>query len=327
MKNYKIILRSSGAVTQLPDSQKIFGALVTELSRMQGGEAATELVRNVYNREVHLALSNLFPLGFLPVPQDYIMEKLAERGSEEEKPGENLKELRAQIKERAYIREEQLSLILKEPGTCCTIYPFIRESSGQQLRASLERDGWGIEDLEKKLFTVPVTILREISGEGEGESSGQTVSEFCFYLQADSDRTVEPVVSTAEQMERTGRPLILGKRASQGLNKYYVNEIQCLEEKLADSDTGMYLNLGMLLPDQIDYKKSCLKLFTSERKPFSMPGGWNQIYPRWFISFISCGSVVALRNGIEHAGRCVWSKFGEDKNLVFGNAFLYPIDL
>ena len=255
------------------------------------------------------------------------MEKLAERGSEEEKPGENLKELRAQIKERAYIREEQLSLILKEPGTCCTIYPFIRESSGQQLRASLERDGWGIEDLEKKLFTVPVTILREISGEGEGESSGQTVSEFCFYLQADSDRTVEPVVSTAEQMERTGRPLILGKRASQGLNKYYVNEIQCLEEKLADSDTGMYLNLGMLLPDQIDYKKSCLKLFTSERKPFSMPGGWNQIYPRWFISFISCGSVVALRNGIEYAGRCVWSKFGEDKNLVFGNAFLYPIDL
>lgn len=42
MKNYKIILRSSGTVTQLPDSQKIFGAMVTELSRMQGGEAAAE---------------------------------------------------------------------------------------------------------------------------------------------------------------------------------------------------------------------------------------------------------------------------------------------
>ena len=72
--------------------------MVTELSRMQGGEAAAEFVRKVYNREAHLALSNLFPLGFLPVPQDYIMEKLAGRVSEEGKPGENLKQLRAQIK-------------------------------------------------------------------------------------------------------------------------------------------------------------------------------------------------------------------------------------
>ena len=327
MKNYKIILRSSGTVTQLPDSQKIFGAMVTELSRMQGGEAAAEFVRKVYNREAHLALSNLFPLGFLPVPQDYIMEKLAERVSEEKKPEENLKKLRAQIRERAYIREEKLNFILKNPSACCSVYPYIREVSGQQLRASLERGGWGIEDLEKKLFTVPVTILREISRDDESESRGRTVSEFCFYLQGDSGQTVEPLVSTAEQMKRTGRPLILGKRASQGLNKYYVDEIMCMEEELADSDKGVYLNLGMLLPDQIDYKESCLKLFTSERKPFSMPGGWNQTYPRWFISFISCGSVVALKNGIEHAGRCIWSKFGEDKNLVFGNAFLYPINL
>lgn len=113
MKNYKIILRSSGTVTQLPDSQKIFGAMVTELSRMQGGEAAAEFVRKVYNREAHLALSNLFPLGFLPVPQDYIMEKFAERLSEEKKPEENLKKLRAQIRERAYIREEKLNFILE----------------------------------------------------------------------------------------------------------------------------------------------------------------------------------------------------------------------
>ena len=327
MKNYKIILRSSGTVTQLPDSQKIFGAMVTELSRMQGGEAAAEFVRKVYNREAHLALSNLFPLGFLPVPQDYIMEKLSERVSEEKKPEENLKKLRAQIRERAYIREEKLNFILKNPSACCSVYPYIREVSGQQLRASLERGGWGIEDLEKKLFTVPVTILKEISRDDESESRGRTVSEFCFYLQGDSGQTVEPLVSTAEQMKRTGRPLILGKRASQGLNKYYVDEIMCMEEELADSDKGVYLNLGMLLPDQIDYKKSCLKLFTSERKPISMPGGWDQTYPRWFISFISCGSVVALKNGIEHAGRCIWSKFGEDKNLVFGNAFLYPINL
>ena len=56
MKNYKIVLRSSGPVTQLPDSQKIFGALVTELSRMQGEDAASEVVQSVYNRNIHFAL-------------------------------------------------------------------------------------------------------------------------------------------------------------------------------------------------------------------------------------------------------------------------------
>ena len=78
MKNYKIVLRSSGPVTQLPDSQKIFGALVTELSRMQGEDAASELVQSVYNRNIHFALSNLFPKGYLPVPQEYILGKIAE---------------------------------------------------------------------------------------------------------------------------------------------------------------------------------------------------------------------------------------------------------
>ena len=58
-----------------------------------------------------------------------------------------------------------------------------------------------------------------------------------------------------------------------------------------------------------------------------MPGGWNQTFPKWFISFIDCGSVITLQNRIEQAGECVWSPFGEGKNLVFGNAFLYPVEL
>ena len=36
MKNYKIVLRSSGPVTQLPDSQKIFGDCI----QVDGGRAA-----------------------------------------------------------------------------------------------------------------------------------------------------------------------------------------------------------------------------------------------------------------------------------------------
>ena len=79
MNNYKVVLKSTGAITQLPDSQKIFGALVTELSRIKGEEAASKLVKAVYEKRMHLALSNLLPLGFLPVPQDYIVEKICSK--------------------------------------------------------------------------------------------------------------------------------------------------------------------------------------------------------------------------------------------------------
>lgn len=324
MNNYKIVLKSAGAVTQLPDSQKIFGALVTGLSSMKGEKTASKLVEAVFERTIHLTLSNLLPLGFLPVPQTYIVEKIAETISEDE----DIKEKREQVKKRTYIKEDQLNIILKDPMSCCSIYPYIKEYSGQQLRASMERDGFGMEGLEKKLYTVPVTVLRKVNEEKDMESKTDPVSEFQFYLQGNDEQAVNDLLVVIEKMKQEKAPLILGKRASQGLNKYYISKIICLgQEDLADSNLGSYLNLGMLLPDQIDFENSYLKLFTSERRPFSMPGGWNQTFPKWFISFIVCGSVITLQNRIEQAGECVWSPFGEGKNLVFGNAFLYPVEL
>ena len=115
---------------------------------------------------------------------------------------DDLKEQRGKIKKRTYIKEEQLSAVLNHPGSCCDLYPYIWEFSGQQLRASMEREDQGIEGLEKKLFTVPVTILRKINTADEKEDSAETVSEFCFYLQGDSDPAVTAIVDTAEQMKR-----------------------------------------------------------------------------------------------------------------------------
>ena len=324
MNNYKVILKSTGAITQLPDSQKIFGALVTELSRIKGEEAASKLVKAVYEKRMHLALSNLLPLGFLPVPQDYIVEKITETVSE----NEDIKEKRAQVKERKYIKEEQLSNILKDPMSCCELYPYIKEYTGQQLRASMEQNGFRAEGLEKKLYTVPVTVLRKINEEDIEESKTDPVSEFQFYLQGSNNQSMTELLSVMEQMKQKEAPLILGKRASQGLNKYYISKIIYLgQEAFEEMRSSRYLNLGMLLPNQIDYENSCLKLFTSERRPFSIPGGWNRTFTEWFISFIACGSVITLSAGIEHAGKCVWFPLGKGRNLVFGNAFLYPIDL
>lgn len=130
MKNYRIELKSAGSITQPADSQKIFGALLTKLSKEKGTEEASRLAKAIKDGQIHLALSNLMPLGYLPVPQDYIVGKLA--------GDESLKELRAEIKKRAYVRLCDLETILDDPKKAASIYPYIKISNGQQLRASLE---------------------------------------------------------------------------------------------------------------------------------------------------------------------------------------------
>lgn len=319
MRNYKIILKTAGAITQIPDSQKIFGALVTMFAKARGNEKATELVNSVYNKEIHLALSSITPLDYFPMPQDYIVDMMAKNLLE----GENLKKRRKEVKRRAFVRIEDLERVLQNPEKCAEIYPYIKQSDEQQLRASVESVKYGIEGLETKLYTVPVLKLQEVNKCKEEKETVDSVSEFCFYLQGDESEAVTLLLDIVEELLESGTSLILGKRASQGLNKYQVTAVKPI--KL--SDTKYYLNLGMLLPDKINFNDSTLKLFTSERRPFSMPGGWNQNCEKYFISFIDSGSVISLQNGVEQAGKCVPSPFNASRDIVFGNAFLYPIVL
>lgn len=314
MKTYKIVLKAAGAITQLPDSQKVFGALVTMFAKASGNEKATELVKAVLEKRIHLALSNVLPLEYLPVPQDYIVDKLAESLS---KDG-NLKEKRSEVKERSYIKPEDLTYVMENPEKCSDIYPYIKQSDEQQLRASIDSVTYGVEGLETKLYTVPVLRLQEIKTRKE---EAVPVSDFCFYLQSGENELAKSVLILIEELIRSGTSLILGKRASQGLNKYRVVDMEQIE--LPDAE--YYLNLGMLLPDKIDFESSTLKLFTSERRPFSMPGGWNQHSGKYFISFIDIGSVVYLQKGVEQAGKSVRSPFNKNRDIVFGNALLYPI--
>jgi hypothetical protein len=85
----------------------------------------------------------------------------------------------------------------------------------------------------------------------------------------------------------------------------------------------------MLLPRNIDYSKSSLKLFTSERRPFNPKIGWDESMKGHFISFIDSGSVVYVNDSIKTAGGCVPSPFHPKeivpKEIVFGRAYLYPL--
>jgi CRISPR type III-A-associated RAMP protein Csm4 len=318
MKNYRIILKSSGAITQLPDSQKIFGALVSLFAEAHGNDKAAELVKAVINKKMHLALSNVLPLNYFPMPLDYIVDLLAVEFLD----SSDLKKQREEVKKRAYIRLEDLKNVLRHPEKVVNIDTYIKQNDGQQLRASIESAAYGIQGLETRLYTVPFLKLMEIKNIN-GREVDDPVSEFCFYLQMDETEFGKDILEMLNEFIQTKISLILGKRASQGLNKYRVTTIESVELSKEEA----YLNLGMLLPNQIDYKLSTLKLFTSERRPFSMPGGWNQKCSKYFISFIADGSVILLKNGVEQAGKCVPSPFNRSRDIVFGNAFLYPISL
>lgn len=317
MKNYKIILKTAGQISQLPDSQKIFGTLITAVARKIGDEKTANFVRSVYNKEVHLAFSNIFPLDYFPVPLDYIVEQLASKTPE----WESLKEQRAEIKKRAYVKVSDLNSIIKRPEMCSNLFPYVKASYGQQLRAHVESVDYGIEGLETKLYTVPTLVLQEVTD----LKTTNPITEFWFFMQGEEGELLASVLEMLEKLIISEETLVLGKRASQGLNRYRIIDVDQIELPKIHSRT--YLNLGMLLPDRVDFRLSTLKLFTSERRPFAMAGGWNQKSEKWFVSFIDNGSIVVLNDGIKHAGRCVTSPYNEARDIVFGNSFLYPVAL
>ncbi len=319
VKNYKVVLKSTGAITQLPDSQKVFGALVTIFAEVNGNEKATEMVKAVLNKEIHLALSNVIPLNYLPMPQDSVVDKLKEKMPEDG----NLKDRLSAIKARAFVWGRDLKYVMDYPEKCSEVFPYIKQSDGQLLRASMESVIYGVEGLETKLYTVPALKLQEVQKNKDGRETMASVSEFCFYLQVGENELITSMLRIIEKLMQSGTSLILGKRASQGVNKYRITAVQSIELPNAE----YYLNLGMLLPDKINFSSSTLKLFTSERRPFAMQGGWSQNCGKYFISFIDSGSVIVLKNGVEQAGKCVPSPFNKERDIVFGNAFLYPIVL
>lgn len=328
MRVYKIELAAKGALTQLPDSQKIFGALVYMFSETYGSEKATELTSAVLDKKIHLTLSNLMPSSYFPVPQDHVMDRIMQSASE----GEQLKRMRMAIKERSYLKEAELRRILKDPRECVDIYPYVKLQNQQQIRASLESIRYDIPELESKLYSVPTVVLQEIlsdkkSKEQDREEQERPIKNFCFYLQMEDNDGGEKLLSMLKAAEKEKRIIILGKRASQSLNTFeFLGVAEVVDENLRYVSADTFLNMGMLLPDEINFAASKLKLFTSERRPFQMSGGWNKNFSKQFISFIAEGSIISAKAGSVRAGKSIPSPFNS-RDIVFGNAFLYPVAL
>lgn len=330
MKDYLVQLKAIGSMTQVPDSQKLFGALVYMFAETYGNGLATALTKAVKENTIHLALSNVLPKGYLPTPHDFLIDNMTTRSekneiSSENEANDNLKEIRKTIKVRDYITSDAISDVLKDPASCKDVYPYIKQQNHQQLRALIDSTRYQIPELDSRLYSVPTVALIEVKKENSEKKNNtnykkiyKEVKDFCFYLQIDDSELCTKFYNMLTLA--INETIILGKRASQGLNLF---EIEAVTESITTCSNPLsYLNTGMFLPNKINYEKSFMKLFTSERRPFEKFSGWQDSI-KYYISFLAEGSLLTLSDQ-QNVSKSIESPFRK-RDIVFGNAYLYPL--
>ena len=183
------------------------------------------------------------------------------------------------------------------------IYPYISIESSQQTHCAIDSVRYDLLGLEPNIFSVPeITVMKVM--EKEGEEKKDIVNTYYFYLSIQDSKEREKLLKGLEQIKGSRQPFFLGTHASQGMNIFSIEGIE-IEQPFINRSSCFkgnkgYLNLGMLLPHEIDYEKSTLKLFTSERRPYDKLEGLNENYEKKFISFIEAGCMIYPVNGIKN---------------------------
>lgn len=321
---YKVHMNLSGRMTQLPDSQKLFGALMYLLSESETPKAASAFTFGIKNKEFYFALSDVIPLGYLPSPQVYLQEKTANQSLESEG---NTKALYNAIKKKRFIKEEQWDQVFRKPDSLLKLYPYVTIDVSGQIHASIDSLQYHLPGLNPNLYAVSEALALEMKEKEDNARAKRPVKDFYFYMAMEKCAANDKLREVLDRAFLGKRPFFLGPGRSQGLNLFTIQDITLSPISLKKKAKS-YLNMGMLLPQKIDFRRSYIKLFTSERRPFCRQEGWNRDCRKQFISFIEKGSILYLKEGIEKAGesKMIPSELFENGSIVFGNAFLYPLD-
>lgn len=334
MIKIEVTLKSPGDITQLPDSQKIFGGLMSMYSKEYGSHMATEFVKEIYNGKAKLMISSLFPKGYLPFPREYILNLLSKNNVSHEDP----KKLYKELKELHYVREKGLlnflSKALKENNDSLSNdfkiflnavkHDYIKVKYYPQQRVGISNEIAGIPSVENNLYSTPkVHVFNKDKGYIKNE-----VKDYMFWIIADNDKMTERMkdfLSIIEKSCSNRELIILGRRATQGSNIYSFNECKGVEREYEESE--YFINLGKLIPDNMDYKRSYLDLFTSERRPYNnnliLDKKWHD---KCFISFIKEGSIIYKPKDLSIFGvsKSIKNPFNDD-TIIFGNSLLYKL--
>ena len=228
---YKVQLSSLGRIIQLPDSQKIYGAILHYLN----DKSDLSVIEKILDSKLYI--SNVFPMEVLPNiyiwGEEYtssIDDKMYEFSNKDYKD----------YKSKKYITLGSKKIEVEETF----------------------RDMNNTEEIVKGSGGVFSQNIINYKKEEDGKK--EIINDFEFYFRCDSQDLSNTISTIIKEM----KVLKLGKRSTRGMNLYEVIEIERLD--IQDS-SECYLNLGMLGMNNlefIDMKKSKLKIYTSKRKGY-----------------------------------------------------------
>ena len=315
---YKGRLELIGEMSQIPDSQKLFGAIVYLLADNNGYSAASEFVGKVKNRNIDFALSSAIPEGFLPTPKAYLLREAQEMDEKRRKS------IYTNIKKLDYVAYSDIIKMVADPKSLSneninTVVEkgFVRLITSQQVHVNTLYEN----NEDNHIFSIQRTTCMH---------NEKTIRTFEFYIRTD----YMPIINLLKNQQ--SQVLTLGKRSSQGYNLFILSGVNPIgsTEKLGLNSANSFLNLGMQLPNNIDYCnfRSALMLFSSERRPYTRgeKTAWDDSENRgFFISFLAPGSIIVLPNAgaLKNAGKSIPAPTAVNGEIVFGNAFLYPLEV
>lgn len=228
---YKVQLSSLGRIIQLPDSQKIYGAILHYLN----DKGDLSVIEKILDSKLYI--SNVFPMEVLPNiyiwGEEYtssIDDKMYEFSNNDYKD----------YKSKKYITLGSKKIEVEETF----------------------RDMNNTEEIVKGSGGVFSQNIINYKKEEDGKK--EIINDFEFYFRCDSQDLSNTISTIIKEM----KVLKLGKRSTRGMNLYEVIEIERLD--IQDS-SECYLNLGMLGMNNlefIDMEKSKLKIYTSKRKGY-----------------------------------------------------------
>lgn len=324
MEKYIVELEKCGEITQIPDSQKLFGCLMHTFSEFVGDELCGKLVSKIILKDIKFNLSNVIPSDCFPVPKDYILQNV-------------------KCKECVVANNN----VCNQQGKCKKYYELLKKlkyAPKNIINEILSGNTKALTDTDKNvdiknIYQQRVHIVNTPDTDKYIKSMPFSIQKldinidkfyFLFSIDITNDSDIhikDKFIQMINELLTQKIKIVLGQRASQGLNLYKLINIKNLHLQ-NKSNCNLYLNMGMLLPDEINYDNSYLSLFTSDRRPYNTLGKYHKSdYDNIFISFIEQGSVISLLDdNFSNSSKCVYSN-NKRKEIIFGNSFLYPIDM
>lgn len=325
MEIYKLKIKRCDEITQIPDSHKIFGCLMYKLDEYYKNSKPNIcdiLIKGIMNKQIQINISNLMPNEYFPVPKDYIINKATCKDciydSRICKNSGKCKPYYEKIKKIVYTTKKNINDIINGQKLDICNDNYYNNKYVYQQRVHLVNNLDNIKYIKNMPYSIQKLDISE--------------DYFYFYLSITTKNQEykeleNDIINMLNDIKRYKDRIILGPRATQGLNVYEIYDISKINIK--SNKSNYYLNMGMLIPDKsLCYKNSTLSIYTSERKPYNTLGQYHkENYDNRFISFIETGSVIYINdNDLLNISKCVYVD-SKKRDIIFGNSFLYPLNL